>query len=182
MSNLTKTALADAFKAELETKRFDKITIKDIVERAQVNRQTFYYHFQDIYDLLGWILNEEMSACRVDELNFDTWRVQLENIVNRVNDNQVLLTNIFDALDHDYIRQTLGNSVQPSIEKTIINVAGERKLESEDVQFIVHMLTIIIVEYVMEWIESDYELDPIDLIDRADRLFSKALKKALIRA
>lgn len=182
MSNLTKTALADAFKAELETKRFDKITIKDIVERAQVNRQTFYYHFQDIYDLLGWILGEEMAACRVDELNFDTWRVQLENIIARVNANQKLLTNIFQALDHDYIRKTLGDSVQPSIEKTIVNVAGSRKLENEDVQFAVHLLTIVIVEYVMEWIESDYTVDPLDLIDRADRLFSKDIKRLIFHA
>ena len=30
----------------------DKITIKDLVEICGVNRQTFYYHFDDVYDLL----------------------------------------------------------------------------------------------------------------------------------
>ena len=43
----------------METESFEKITVKDIVEDCGVNRQTFYYHFQDIYELLGWIYKTE---------------------------------------------------------------------------------------------------------------------------
>ena len=39
----------------------DDITVKELVEECEVNRQTFYYHFQDIYDLLRWFLEHETS-------------------------------------------------------------------------------------------------------------------------
>ncbi len=37
----------------LEEKEFDRITIKEICERAQVNRSTFYLHYDNVNDLLG---------------------------------------------------------------------------------------------------------------------------------
>ena len=59
MAQSTKQALAATLKQLLEKKSLDDITVKEIVEACEVNRQTFYYHFQDIYDLLGWFLEQE---------------------------------------------------------------------------------------------------------------------------
>lgn len=59
MSALTKKALASALRARLEKNTLDSITVKDITDDCGLNRQTFYYHFQDIYELLEWLLNQE---------------------------------------------------------------------------------------------------------------------------
>ena len=65
----TKLALANALKKLLQKKFLDDITVKELVEECEVNRQTFYYHFQDIYDLLRWFLEHETSealrGCRI---------------------------------------------------------------------------------------------------------------------
>lgn len=53
MSSLTtKKAIAFTLKELLLEKPISKITINDITERCDINRQTFYYHFQDITDLI----------------------------------------------------------------------------------------------------------------------------------
>ena len=52
MSNITKIAMAQSLKRMLLIKDLDKITISDITNDCGINRQTFYYHFKDIYDLL----------------------------------------------------------------------------------------------------------------------------------
>ena len=52
MRNSTKTAIKEAFMTLLNKKPFDKITVKEIVEECGINRNTFYYHYEDIYDLL----------------------------------------------------------------------------------------------------------------------------------
>ena len=54
MPNTMKYALAQSLKKLLSIRKLDKITVKDIVEDCGVNRQTFYYYFRDIYDLLEW--------------------------------------------------------------------------------------------------------------------------------
>lgn len=62
MAIATKKLLADGLKELLEKKTLDKITVKELVATCGVNRQTFYYNFQDIYELLEWFLWKKESA------------------------------------------------------------------------------------------------------------------------
>lgn len=55
-----KILLADSFKELVQEKPVEKITIKEIADRAGVIRVTFYNHFQDKYELLEWICREEV--------------------------------------------------------------------------------------------------------------------------
>ena len=48
MANFTKAAIMESFLRLLNEKKFDKITIKDIVSDCGVSRKTFYYYFEDI--------------------------------------------------------------------------------------------------------------------------------------
>ena len=60
MRQSTKQALSETFKTLLEVRTIDKITVKDIVSKCGVNRQTFYYHFRDIYELMEWTLENDI--------------------------------------------------------------------------------------------------------------------------
>lgn len=51
MAHTTKRTLSETLKKILQEKSLDKVTVVDIVEASAINRQTFYYHFKDIYDL-----------------------------------------------------------------------------------------------------------------------------------
>ena len=48
----TKMAIAYALKELVEEKSLNKITIQDIADKCGINRQTFYYHFPNIIDLV----------------------------------------------------------------------------------------------------------------------------------
>ena len=52
MSSFTKKAIVDSFMALASKKPLEKITVRDIVDHCGINRNTFYYHFQDIYAVL----------------------------------------------------------------------------------------------------------------------------------
>ena len=68
MPNRTKEMLAESLMKLLARRTLDKITIQDIVDDCGYNRQTFYYHFHDIYDLIDWIFaaqtQELIEKCR----------------------------------------------------------------------------------------------------------------------
>ena len=49
-----KGMIADAFVSLSGEKPIDKITVKDLVEKCSISRQTFYYHFQDILEVIEW--------------------------------------------------------------------------------------------------------------------------------
>ena len=61
-SNITKRALAAALKELMAEMPFSKININDICEKCDMNRKSFYYHFQDKYALLNWIYDTEFIA------------------------------------------------------------------------------------------------------------------------
>lgn len=59
LSFRTKSTLAASLKKFLEKKPLNKITITEIIKDCNMNRNTFYYHFEDIYALFKWTLESE---------------------------------------------------------------------------------------------------------------------------
>ncbi|WP_342661867.1 TetR/AcrR family transcriptional regulator [Salinicoccus carnicancri] len=58
----TRKLITDSFISLSGEKEFKNITVKDITEKAMINRATFYYHFEDIYDLLEMALTEVLMV------------------------------------------------------------------------------------------------------------------------
>lgn len=59
ISYQTKKAPAASLKKALQKKPFSKITVSELTRDCNLNRNTFYYHFEDIYALLHWMFAEE---------------------------------------------------------------------------------------------------------------------------
>ena len=55
MCYATKKKIADCVKTLVRKKEISKITIQDIMDETHMSRQSFYYHFKDIYDVIRWI-------------------------------------------------------------------------------------------------------------------------------
>lgn len=72
-SYLTKKALAQSLKHLMEHTPLNKISVKHLVDDCGLNRQTFYYHFQDIFELLGWIYKTEAVESIAEYRSYNTW-------------------------------------------------------------------------------------------------------------
>ena len=91
-SSLTKRALAQAIKELMNEKPLVKISIADIVDRCQMNRQSFYYHFRDKYDLVNWIFYTELITELQNSSNKDEYE-ELKNICRYLYDNRAFYIN-----------------------------------------------------------------------------------------
>ena len=60
MAKFTRKAIMQTFLHILKNKPLDRITVKDICEQCEINRNTFYYYFRDIYDVLEAIFEDEV--------------------------------------------------------------------------------------------------------------------------
>ena len=58
-STRTKCMIAKGVKKLLETVSFGELSVGEICKQCQISRNTFYYHFKDIYDLVEWACLEE---------------------------------------------------------------------------------------------------------------------------
>lgn len=59
MANFTRRAIKETFLSLLEERPFSDITVKDIVEKCGINRNSFYYHYQDLPALMEEIVRED---------------------------------------------------------------------------------------------------------------------------
>ena len=94
MATSTKNALGAALKKMMEVKPIDKITVKDLVELCSVNRQTFYYHFDDVYDLLEWVFEEDANRVLPEEVVYDNWKQDVMMWFKYLNDNATFALNV----------------------------------------------------------------------------------------
>lgn len=76
---LTKKAIIEGFKELLQDMPLTKCSVKTITDYCKISRSTFYYHFQDKYDLVNWIFYTEM---RNNANAFDNPRKLADSYVN----------------------------------------------------------------------------------------------------
>lgn len=129
-SNNTKKTLADALKLLLEKKPLAKITVSDIIRECGLNRKTFYYHFQDIYDLLKWMLNQEA----IERIKSFTIEMKFEEAMlfmfKYIEENKHILNCVCDSLGSVEIKRGLYHDFDFIAERMIRNVE-----ESQNVRF-----------------------------------------------
>lgn len=75
--NATKQALASAMKKLMKKTAPEKISVTDICRECSVNRKSFYYHFQDKYDLINWIFDSEFERIAAESADRDGLRAML---------------------------------------------------------------------------------------------------------
>lgn len=108
----TRKLIMDSFIELSGKKEFKDITVKDITTEAMINRATFYYHFEDIYDLLEKVLSEVLLV----NLNYDIY----------LNDelNEATFVRIFKAITN--FQQSLSNRCHRGYEDTIARIIREQ--------------------------------------------------------
>lgn len=107
MSALTKNALINSFMKILKEKNFDKITINDITADCGVARMTFYYHFEDIYDMVSYIIQEKLRAFVNKDFTYETWRQDYMAVYEAVLTEKVFFSKIFSSIDLRVIQSYL---------------------------------------------------------------------------
>ena len=97
LREITKEKLATALITAMEEKALDKITVKEIIEKAEVNRKTFYYYFPDIYGLLEWVISRESNKLVSEIQNNRDYENALNDVLNSIEKHRHLLNCIKDS-------------------------------------------------------------------------------------
>ena len=101
----TKKLFATSLKEAMRQKPFSKITVSEIIKSCDVNRKTFYYHFEDIYALLKWMLEEE--ALEVVK-HFDllvNYEDAIRFVMRYVDENDYIISCAYDSIGRDEMKR-----------------------------------------------------------------------------
>ena len=110
----TKQMITEKLFELLSREKSENVTVKRLVEECGISRQTFYYHFQDIYDLLKWTLEQE--AIEVVK-NFDlvvNTEEALRFVMDYVDKNKHIINGAFDSMGYEEIKRFFTMTSSPS--------------------------------------------------------------------
>ena len=178
MAPNTKLALANALKQLLQKKFLDDITVKEIVEDCEVNRQTFYYHFQDIYDLLRWFLKQETELTLQGT---DTWQDALMAAFRYIQENHVVIFHVFRSSGRDHLDChffTLSRSLCISLLK---EASASLTLSEKDSDFLIDFYMYAISGIMMGWLSNDMKEPPEQLAARISFLLEDEFRRVAVR-
>ena len=101
----TEKAIMDTFLLLLNQNPLDKITVKDIVSACGISRNTFYYHYQDIYDLLRATFAAVVD--RVLQENVTTWQESLRSCTSFALENRRAVYHVYRSAYREDLERSL---------------------------------------------------------------------------
>lgn len=183
MSQMTKRALAASLKKQMQNASFDKITVKDVVEECGVNRQTFYYHFQDIYDLLGWIYQTEAIGAISDYRTYETWQQGFLKIFQYVRENRSFCLNTYHSLARDHLEDFLHSLVfdllMGVIDEVIDRTPGGERVSIADRNFIADFYAFAFIGLLLNWLRTGLKEEPESIVRDLSILVEGDIEKAV---
>lgn len=183
MANTTKRALAAALKKRLTQTTLDKITIQQLVDDAEVSRKTFYYHFQDVYDLLEWLLVDEGKRVLEGNITADTWQKGLGNVLEYLHENRTIILNIFRSVQQEanYLKAHVTKLILPLMERIFDEQPGHELVTAEDREFVLKFYSLGVVELVMVWIENGMKPEAEILMRQVNKIFTGSMEHTIQR-
>lgn len=157
MCKNTKCILADSFKNLLKTYTLNKITIKALVDNCNLNRQTFYYHFKDIYDLIHWIISSEIDQVFSDSLSITNW-------------NQYLL----ELLKYQCLEEKIVSYCRKKLNILIEANDVNFKLAKSEKKFLSDFYSYALTGIFLNWIKTGMNESPEKMINIISRLTPKS--------
>ena len=180
MAQNTKQALAESLIRLLHKKTLDKITIRDITDGCGFNRQTFYYHFEDIYALVEYIFmdNNPLRIIQEDTAAL-SWMDACRQLHQTLLNDKTLILNLYHSIEGRTLRMYMFKSLHPAILTLVRREAADIPVREEDILFLAHSYTHCTIGLLIDWLDNNMRADYSAHMEKFLYLLDGSMKLAL---
>lgn len=180
----TKKTLAASLKKFMNKKPLSKITVSEIVADCKVNRKTFYYHFEDIYALLKWMLEEEaIEVVKKFDLIVD-YEEAMIFVIDYVDENQHILNCAYDSMGREEMKRFFYADLIGVMRKVIDGAEKEYNciLQEDYKNFVCNFYTEAITGMLIDWLKDKSVRDKEKTINYLSNIFHSSLGEVIKNA
>jgi AcrR family transcriptional regulator len=180
MANFTEKAIKETFLNLLNEKPVNKITVKDISQTCGINRNTFYYHYNDIPSLMEEIFTEQAELI----VNLDENASLYELLIYAADfaiENKTAVYHIYKSANREVFETYLERITEKTISNLIERKAREYNTSENNKKAIIHYYKCLLVGFVIDWLLSGMQYELQDELKIICDLFDGAMEKALER-
>lgn len=180
MAKLTQKAMAESLKRLLSQKTLDKITVKEITDDCGVKRQTFYYHFKDIYDLLEWTFLQEGEQFIDRDRICENWQDVYLEVFRYIEKNRNFTINAYNSVGREHLEHYLYRIVYQLIDRFLRQLDKTGRIKTEDRHFICDFYKFGLVGIILEWLGTGMKEDPRVITEKLARLLQRHIEVDLL--
>ena len=186
VSEQTKQQLAAALKTLMAQKPMDKITISELTAHCKIRRQSFYYHFEDIYDLLRWMIQSEAISLLEQQEGALLWKEGLLQLFRYLEENRAVCLCALKSLGLDHLRRFFEADIYAIIHRTIEQFGESIGIRSRldsfvDVEMLTHFYVVALAGMTESWLLGEIDRTPEELIQFVDTILNDQVNGAAAR-
>lgn len=181
MKPSAKAVIINSFKQLVEKKNIDKITVKEICELSDVNRQTFYNHFQDIFDIFKYIFQEEVFSEIAQNRTFETWCGGFLATLHYLKQNSKMILHVYESsyrAEANSFFTRLSNRLLEDVVEECIERRGTN-IQDEDRRFIVNFYRHVFNGLMMDWVNEGMKEDPEQLLQKLQTMIIGSIPRSV---
>lgn len=155
MNELTKQAIASSLAKLLQEQSISQITVKDICAGCGVNRQTFYYHYQDIYDLLFWYLKRSIADYfRESNLNPMDLSGYVHALFDFCKKNARIVRHAYNPANRILYETAFRDATEPILLLRVAGYENSHLVSKDDLDLLISFYAFSASSLLFRWIES----------------------------
>ena len=154
MASYTKKAIRDAFIKLLNERPLNQITVRDIVDTCSVNRNTFYYYFQDIPQLVETIVDEAADQVISQYPSVDSVEDCLNAAVGFALENRKAALHIYHSVNRDIYEQYQWRVCEHVVTTYVDGVLIGRTVSEPDRRLIIDYLKCMCFGFIIGWLAT----------------------------
>ena len=179
MAQFTKAAIMDAFVRLLGQMPLDQITVQAITAECGISRNTFYYHYNDIYALLRTMLRRDMDMLLAQRQPGENVTDGLRRLIEYISTRQRMVQHIYSAVGHAAMEDYLIEATWDLFMAYIRDTAEGLSPSEEDLEFICYSYQFMLIGILLRWVRRGMKADLAGLLERAQRLFFHGTRRIL---
>ena len=175
----TKKIIKETFWELLEEKPYNKITVQDIVKRCRVNRNTFYYHFQDIPTLMidsieDW-MEEVIQKYGTLTSPVDCLTYMAEECMKR----KKAFLHLFRSVQKDIFLAGLNKMGYDIIRIYVDKIEEYKRISKEEKEIFIRCYKCIFVGSLLDWLEENASYDLKEFYEELCKVFAGSSERVI---
>jgi len=154
MASLTRKAIMDSLMKLLDQCPLNRITVKDIVEDCGINRNTFYYHFQGLPELVEAIMKDEAERVMKIYHGISSMEECIEAVMKLCDEHRRGILHIYNSDNRDIYERYLLEICGYVATGFVDNLAGGTAISGEDRRIIIQSYKCELFGHIVDWLDS----------------------------
>ncbi len=150
-----KMVISSTFMSMVRQKGIDKITVKALIEACNISRQTFYYHFQDIIEVIEWSLEQVVQEMLTQSLKAENPEEALRILISAAVENRTLIRKLLDSQKRGKIEELLVQAMRTYLQELIRSKARKVSMDYASAEVALDFLAIGLAGLLFKYSQQD---------------------------